>query len=66
MMQNILVAAGCKGKTGYEIPFDQEFDEELPEPTRDIAWIWSVPHNGSFPIFRRCSSRRGTKGTRSA
>ncbi len=62
MMQNLLVAAGCKGKTGYEIPFDQEFDEELPEATQDIAWIRSVPHNGSFPNLLEMFEQARDKG----
>ena len=66
MMQNLLVAAGCKGKAGYRIPFDQEFDEELPEATQDIAWIRSVPHNGTFENCGRCSNGRGIRATRSA
>ncbi len=49
MMCNVLVQAGCRGKSGYEIPFDQEFDHELPPPEQDIVWVRSFPHGGIWP-----------------
>lgn len=51
MMTNLLVTAGCEGKAGYKIPFDQPFDYEIPAPEKDIVWLRSVPHCGSYPAI---------------
>ncbi|PJF45122.1 MAG: hypothetical protein CUN55_00600 [Phototrophicales bacterium] len=53
MLINLLVAAGCKGATGYKQPFHQDFDKEIPQAgDGDIVWLRSVPHAGEMPDIK--------------
>lgn len=62
MMHNILLEAGCEGDGGYRIPYTQRFDQELPTPEKDIAWLRSVPHGGSYPNLVRMILDAENKG----
>ena len=53
LVQNLLVKSGLKGTTGYEQPFLQDFDLDLPEASDvvvGVAWLRSIPHATNWYI----------------